>query len=131
MPYIFVYGTLRKGQLRHDVLEESKFIGYGKLKGYNMYCLGGFPGIIEGSGTVFGEVYQVERRILDKIDFIEGVDYGFYIRKSVTVELESDEKIKAFTYIFNRPVKQTELIPEGDWVKFFEKRNLVTQCLCK
>lgn len=120
MPYLFVYGTLRKGQIRHIELQNSQFIGYGTLEGYDMYSIGSFPTIVPGKGKVFGEVYSVDRKLLHKIDYIECVDYGVYVRRIVKVTLENNTKINAYVYIFNKPLKDAILIQHGDWIKFFE-----------
>lgn len=123
MVNVFVYGTLRKGQIRHGVLKGSLFIGYGFLKGYDMYNLGSFPAIVKGSGVVYGEVYSTNEETLKTLDYIEGVDCGLYKRELKTIELESGEVIEAFVYVFSRSLSGAARIKDGDWLKVFEKER--------
>ena len=62
--YIFVYGTLRYGHERHNVLENARFVGYGFIKGFKLYDLGPYPAIAKGNGTVYGEVYEISPETL-------------------------------------------------------------------
>lgn len=120
---VFVYGTLRKGQIRHEVLKGSLFIGYGLLKGYDMYSLGNFPAIVKGNGIVYGEVYSINEETLKILDYIEGVDYELYKRELQTIELESGEVIEAFVYVFSGNLSGATYIREGDWLKAFKKEK--------
>jgi len=100
---LFVYGTLMKGQSNHNYLSDSNYIGDGTLLGYDMYNLGCYPGIIDGTGKVYGELYDVNDYKLKDIDYLEG-EGSLYIRKLVKVSLLSGEFIDAWCYIYNHTV---------------------------
>src|SRR3990172_1166524 len=71
---LFVYGTLKKGFALHGALEDAPFLGDAEVKGFKMYSLGGFPGVVrdEKAGTIKGEIYEVTPRLLRRLDYIEG-----------------------------------------------------------
>jgi gamma-glutamylcyclotransferase (GGCT)/AIG2-like uncharacterized protein YtfP len=114
MVRIFVYGTLRKGECRHYLLEDSQFIGYAKAKGFLLYNIGAFPGMVEGSGEVVGEVYEIHESLLEKLDWVEGVP-DLFCRELIEVTLENGQTISAYAYIYNRKIDNKLLIPSGDW----------------
>jgi len=114
MVKLFVYGTLRQKECRHYLLGSSQFIGYGKAKGFLLYNIGAFPGMVEGAGEVKGEVYEIPEELLDKLDMVEGVPYLFR-REVIEVELKDGTLIKAYAYLYNKKVDNKMLIPSGDW----------------
>ena len=69
--YVFTYGTLMKDRRNHGYMKDAIYIADGELDGYEMYDLGTYPGIIEGSGTVFGESDTTERLTLSLSDIEE------------------------------------------------------------
>ena len=106
----------------HFYLSHAHFVGRGFIKGYSLYNLGFYPCIVSGSGTVFGEVYDVSEKTLNAIDKVEGVDnqipsMGLYVRKSVLVHF-GDYVEQAETYIYNQPLpSNATLIESGDYAK--------------
>ena len=101
--YVFVYGTLMKNYRNHGYLETSTYIGDGSIEGYEIYDLGRYPGIIEGSGTVFGEVYQVTEETVEKLDYLEE-EGDLYIKKPEMVKLDNGETLEAMVYVYNKSV---------------------------
>lgn len=102
--HIFVYGTLMTGQPNHDAfLKGSCKIADGWITGYEMYDLGSFPGIKEGEGQVFGEVYSVTDEELEQIDWLEG-EGSLYLRIPVTVNTDDERSIQAAAYEYNGSV---------------------------
>jgi gamma-glutamylcyclotransferase (GGCT)/AIG2-like uncharacterized protein YtfP len=97
---LFVYGTLKKGNERHHYLKGCQFIGYGKAKGFILYDLGEFPGMIKGDGEVAGEVYEVPESLLKEIDWVEGVP-DLFRRELIEVLLEDGQIVSAYAYIYN------------------------------
>jgi gamma-glutamylcyclotransferase (GGCT)/AIG2-like uncharacterized protein YtfP len=114
MVKLFVYGTLRKSERREHLLKKYLFLGYARAKGYLLYDLGKYPGIVEGDGEVVGEVYEISEKKLKELDWIEGVP-DLFRRELIEVVLENGETISAYTYIYNGDVEEGELIPSGDW----------------
>lgn len=102
--YVFVYGTLMKGQSNHDAyLNEKQFVGEGVIDGYEMYDLGYYPGIIHGKGQVYGEVYCVNHDTVKELDQLEG-EGDLYLKKAVIVTLGNGEKLHSIVYVYNRSV---------------------------
>ena len=114
MVRIFVYGTLRKGECRNYLLEDSQFIGYARAKGYLLYNIGSYPGMVEGGGEVVGEVYEIPESLLEKLDWVEGVP-DLFRRELIEVTLETGQTISAYAYIYNRKIDNKLLISSGDW----------------
>lgn len=96
MVNIFVYGTLKKGFALNYLFVDSKFVGEASLKGYEMYSLTFFPCITKGKGKVFGEVYNISKNLLKRLDLVE---IG-YRREEVNIEV-SGKKMKVYIYIDN------------------------------
>jgi gamma-glutamylcyclotransferase (GGCT)/AIG2-like uncharacterized protein YtfP len=90
--YVFVYGTLRRGEQRDiNLLKPTPFfIGYGQTPGV-LYDLGAYPGVrLGGSQFVCGEVYQIDPELERQLDEIEEVwpqQTGEYTRQEVRVAL--------------------------------------------
>lgn len=103
---VFVYGTLLKGMSRSHGLQNTKFEGLGMINA-SLYDLGPYPGIIESTDSVFGEIYTINSVTLSSLDSIEGYDANYpdgslYIRKKVDVILLNDgSSIKAYAYFYN------------------------------
>ena len=116
--YVFVYGTLRNGEVRHRVIQDCEFVGMAYAEDYDLYLISDFPGIVPGSGRVVGEVYRVSEEKFQRLDQIEGTPY-LYRRELIKVKLANGEELEAYTYIYNHSVDGLEKIPSGDWKKFW------------
>ncbi|AEH23209.1 AIG2 family protein [Thermodesulfobacterium geofontis OPF15] len=114
MPKLFVYGTLRKGECRHSTLADCKFLGYAKAKGFLLYNVSSFPGMVQGEGEVIGEVYEIPESLLERLDLIEGVPELFK-RELIEVVLEDGTIISVYAYLYNKGVDNKLLIPSGNW----------------
>jgi gamma-glutamylaminecyclotransferase len=81
-PYtLFVYGTLMRDGCRRGVLAGQRFLGPARtLPLYDLLDLGAYPGLVR-AGTdgraVVGELYEVARALLGKLDEIEGAPQLF------------------------------------------------------
>ena len=102
MRRIFVYGTLKQGHCRHDVLTGQTFLGPAKTEpNYKLFDLGSYPGLVfsEHGRSIEGELYAVNDNCLQQLDIIEGVDIGLYRREPIELlmpwNLEATE-----TYIY-------------------------------
>ena len=119
---MFVYGTLMRGQINHELLAGAEFVGEGVTsKAFGFYAgpdrgadaheLPQIPYAYEkpASGDVpvqvQGEVWAVDAATLAALDQLEGHP-DWYQRKSMRV-LISEKDIEAFMYII------PEKAPEG------------------
>lgn len=125
---VFVYGTLRRGEMRNGVLQNDQLVdGEVYAEGFSMIDLGAYPGVIQGEGTVRGELYEISRRTLDHLDRIEGYreetpEEGLYDRVTTPVMLGNGSLEEAYIYVFNRrPGRRYDVIESGDW---FEHNDL-------
>jgi gamma-glutamylcyclotransferase (GGCT)/AIG2-like uncharacterized protein YtfP len=112
--YIFVYGSLKKGFSRHDLIEGSTLICRTRTKDhFAMVDLHHFPGVIKEQSVspIYGEVYDITDNLLDDLDDYEG---DWYCREQVKLEAG----FTAWMYFLkNIPVsgKEYGLVVEGFW----------------
>lgn len=126
---VFVYGTLKKGECRARVLEPHAVRWEpAALLGFNIFDLGAFPCIAEGSGQVFGELVECNNpiEVIKRLDAIEGyhpgrpVDACLYVRRKVdAILLGSGRREQAFTYVWadqNRLLdRKPPQVMSGNW----------------
>ncbi len=121
---IFVYGTLMKGNSNHEhYLGKSRYLGDGLLKGYDLYNLGSYPGIISSrSGWVKGEVYSVTPETLKRINMLES-EGSLYSLQKRTVEMDGISVPSVGVYVYLRKVDKKNLVALYDqpWGK--KERN--------
>lgn len=100
--YLFVYGTLMKNNRKGKTyLDDAKFLGVCTLKGYALYDLGCFPGIVEDNDIVKGELYAISMDSFPEIDRYEG-EGALYKRKIVEVYNENNERFNTYVYVYNK-----------------------------
>tara|TARA_R100000951_G_scaffold56793_1_gene47712 strand:+ start:279 stop:641 length:363 start_codon:yes stop_codon:yes gene_type:complete len=107
MKKIFVYGTLKQGKSNHEYyLGESKFLGAAKTDRdiWGLADLGAYPAMTYGRTQVSGEVYEVDQKTLSRIDRLEGVENGLYMRDTIVVDI-GGEKHHCDTYLMLDAVK--------------------------
>lgn len=72
---VFVYGTLKRGfRLNHFM--EGEFICNALAHNYKLVGLGVYPGMVLADtydSSVLGEVWEIDRNTLSKLDIVEGV----------------------------------------------------------
>jgi len=111
---LFVYGTLRRGEPNHSLLQKSDFLGDTTLVG-SLFDLGEYPALhLDGAGTVYGEVWRTSDATIAALDDYEGVGQGLFDR--VRVRLPWGE---GWAYVAG-PVLRGALradrrIPTGRW----------------
>lgn len=93
---VFVYGTLKMGQVNNPLMSKSKadFLGYDTITGnFKLYDMGGCPALthaeVDNNQTsIKGQIFVVDNEGLASLDLFEGHP-NFYIReKLVTDRLE-------------------------------------------
>jgi len=138
--YLFVYGSMRKGQPNHRLLDEPgvQFIGYFTTLD-PMYMIGlkskSFPYVVTEQihedlkpTPITGELYEITPAVLEKLDALEGHP-TYYIRRPVVVFNEKEAKTRlAYMYILNNAELiegvqtsfHTRFVPinKGNWIKF-------------
>jgi gamma-glutamylcyclotransferase (GGCT)/AIG2-like uncharacterized protein YtfP len=108
---IFVYGTLKHDFHNHRIIADQKFIGHGETLGehWQMYSLGGFPGVVHGDKTIVGELYEVDEQAFQRCDRLEGHPH-FYRREIVEV-LDSDGVVHhPWMYIYQGEVEHLQKV---------------------
>lgn len=90
--HVFVYGTLRRGDVR-DITRlhpAPQFVGMASVAGV-LYDLGPYPGVVLGGpARVAGEVYAISAELERQLDVIEEVwpqQTGEYSKQVVRVQL--------------------------------------------
>ena len=128
--YVFVYGTLRRGEQRdiNLLLPTPLFIGYGKTPGV-LYDLGAYPGVrLGGGGFVHGEVYEISAEVERQLDEIEEVwpqQTEEYSRQEVRVaftdaSVASEVGLDQTCLVYEASVQRTAgrcVMASGDWLQ--------------
>ena len=120
--FIFVYGGLMRGFDLHHHLAGATFVCPATARG-KLYAIGTYPGMVEGDGTVLGELYTsddpaVVLEVLDEVEGYDPLDYAAtndYVRVQRSVHTEDGRDVTAWLYLYNRTVSGFELINNGDW----------------
>ena len=117
---VFVYGTLKKGEIRNDILWDCDYLGPAATDPiFQMVTLGQFPGLIPGHRSIEGEVYEVPADVLGYLDLIEGHPH-FFRRSQHEVWLDDDLSMDAWIYLLVDP--ELAIMPINQWPH--EKENL-------
>ncbi|MFP3377280.1 gamma-glutamylcyclotransferase family protein [Bacillus sp. SIMBA_069] len=127
MHHVFVYGTLRKEQTNAHFMQGAICIAdgawtYGKLFDTNE----GYPAMIcSNEDKVYGEVYEVNEVVLQKLDELEeytgNAESDLYDRITETIYLGARE-IRAFVYVAQDKEMLKKVIISGDWVEYQQEK---------
>ena len=111
---VFVYGTLKRGQVNHDCLSGSTYLGRRRLIGAQLHDRGPYPMTLLTGGSdavIHGELFRVSDAGLRRLDQLEGYP-GFYDRS----ELRLSDSTTAWVYHgTSEQVASYPVIPIGDW----------------
>jgi gamma-glutamylcyclotransferase (GGCT)/AIG2-like uncharacterized protein YtfP len=111
---LFVYGTLKRGQIRNRCLKDSKFLREVVTKPeYHLLNLGQFPGIVrvEKDGrSIVGELYEITVELRPYLDSIEGSPTLFNLEE-INIEGETD----VYAYFLKRRVSNPNVIESNVW----------------
>lgn len=100
MPLLFVYGSLKRGFLHHDLLGASPFVRIANTApGYRLLLLGEYPALAfdaDATGSVEGELYRVSDALLLELDRFEGCP-ELYRREAIGL----DDGSTALSYVIS------------------------------
>lgn len=127
MQKVFVYGTLRAGEIndiseaaaRHDIAEPT-LIGTATVRG-RLFDFGAYPGLVldEAGSPVRGDVYEIAPDLVAVLDEIEevypGVE-GLFVAREVMVEVDGAAMACLLYPVTKSAVKGLPEIRSGDWV---------------
>lgn len=124
---LVVYGTLLDSTLRGKLGVDAHMrrIGACLIEG-RMYDIGSFPGVVEGEGTVRGELYAVERpEVFDRLDQYEGYHPDLprssrFVRKIVPL---IQPEGTAWVYFYEGPISARTRIESGSWRTYRSERD--------
>ncbi|MGO1296929.1 MAG: gamma-glutamylcyclotransferase family protein [Vibrio sp.] len=109
---VFVYGTLRHGEVHHEYLANSQCLGTFDTKPeYTLYDLGDYPGLVEGHKTIAGEVYVIDDATLAQLDILENVPVE-YRREQIETSYGD-----AWIYLYQDAGELQREILSGDWLQ--------------
>ncbi|MEO8023942.1 gamma-glutamylcyclotransferase family protein [Polaromonas sp.] len=125
--HVFVYGTLRRGDVR-DITRmhpAPQFVGMASVAG-TLYDLGSYPGVVLGGpGRVTGEVYAISAELESQLDVIEEVwpqQTGEYSKQQVRVQVRDSgtavETLELDCLVYEINTARTAgkpVIASGDW----------------
>ena len=122
--HVFVYGTLRRGDVRDitHLQPAPAFAGMGRVTGV-LYDLGPYPGLLlGGDGRVTGEVYAISAELERQLDEIEEVwpqQTGEYSKREVSVQMDDAPDTAGpvcLVYEINpERLAACPVITSGDW----------------
>ncbi|MGL4797788.1 MAG: gamma-glutamylcyclotransferase family protein [Cellulosilyticaceae bacterium] len=129
MEKIFVYGSLRTQFWNHDKVLKNRVrkVEEATIKGELFHLPEGYPAVVEGKETIYGELLTVsQEKILKSIDFLEGYfgegEDNLYVRKKIKVATEAGEE-EGWTYMYvnaSYAKKKGRKVAKGDWAHFVE-----------
>ena len=120
--HLFIYGTLRGGEERSEILSEFSRKVYKdcKIRGRLIDLPGGYPGLISGDGSVVGEIHHTPKiqnvlKILDNDveDFKGYGEDGSLFHRVLTYSND----IPCWTYVYAGSPDDGPVIESGDWLK--------------
>ena len=133
---VFVYGSLREGFFNYDKYLKGKVVSItpAKIENKIVYHMPykGYPAILNGTGTVYGEIMVIKPEIYDEtmiaMDKMEGFisennPENEYEKVVLEVEhLDNHKKENCYLYFYNPAIdpkfnNEAVLVEHGDWVK--------------
>lgn len=131
MDSFFTYGTLKRGQERHILLQELYDEAQIEIRpAYTigrLYDLGYFPALLPGEDKIEGELITIHNEnmmgtIKTMLDGIEGYfgpddERNLYYRDVKDVYLPDGSIYQAYAYFFSRPqlLSDTQRMKKGSW----------------
>ena len=102
---LFVYGTLKRGDVRAPLLAGQRFLGEARTEpSYRLFNTGDYPAMVEAQPigcegrSILGELWSVDAACLVRLDEEEGVDEGLYERRAIEI-VDHAEPIASYFYL--------------------------------
>lgn len=128
--YVFVYGTLKRGQGNNLFLKDAQFLFEDIMLG-RLFDLGAFPAMIFGKGHVYGEVWKISPKILAQLDRLEGTPHFFFRSRQEVIKHHwkfGDSVLGQFPWVYRMtPEKLSQIcakakyIPSGFWERNYKE----------
>jgi gamma-glutamylcyclotransferase (GGCT)/AIG2-like uncharacterized protein YtfP len=99
---LFVYGTLKQGFCRGNVLAQQKFLGQATTKPiYTMFDVNrSYPALVStGATSIQGELYEIDAKLIPVLDRIEGAPWLYRLEP---IQLESHPDLQCESYFFQQ-----------------------------
>jgi gamma-glutamylaminecyclotransferase len=96
--FLFVYGTLKRGQPYHDELRGARFVRNAvTVAAFRLHDLGPFPCLVRAHDGVAirGELFELTLTELERLDGFEGSDY----RREHIELVDVPEPVYAYLYL--------------------------------
>jgi gamma-glutamylcyclotransferase (GGCT)/AIG2-like uncharacterized protein YtfP len=114
LPYLFVYGTLRRGsesKYAQQLTEQGEFVGEARVDGH-LFDFGRYPGARRANGSVVGEIFQIDEPLLAALDEYEGPEFE---RAIVSAQMDDGRVTNCWIYWYVGTATG-HLISTGDWL---------------
>lgn len=94
---LFVYGSLKRGRANHHELKGAAYVRDARTsQHFALRVVAGYPALVPGSLSIFGELYRIAISALPSLDEFEGSSY-------VRAEIELVDGERALTYLSRVP----------------------------
>lgn len=124
--FIFIYGTLMKGQSNHQFMieQDARYIKELELEGFLLYDIEGLPMAVISDDPlekIIGELYEIPEANLEAFDQLEGHPW-FYERQTIDDLVDYEE---AFIYLGSEDlVKGCTEVPSGSWKQYAGPKDI-------
>ncbi|MCT7983948.1 gamma-glutamylcyclotransferase [Laspinema sp. A4] len=108
---LFVYGSLMRGEINHDLLDNAEYIGDDAIADAELFNLGFYPMFVPGTGTLYGECYHIPLQIIPNLDRLEDHPH-FYQRRWISC---LSGQIRLVYQGFTSHIKGCPKIVSGSW----------------
>jgi len=115
---LFVYGTLKTGEVNNHLLRSCEQQGIGVVSNSALLDLSACPGLLLGTFSkehwAKGEVYTFENPdVLRSLDTLE--QEGKLYKRIITPVAMKDKVVLCWTYVLLLPIPVKKLIRKGNW----------------
>ncbi len=107
--HLFIYGTLKRGDVRAPLLAGQAFLGEVRTAPrYRLFNTGSYPAMVEAEAlglpglAVVGELWAVDAEGLVRLDEEEAVDEGLYKRRMIEM---ADHRAEVQAYLYLQSVE--------------------------